>query len=100
PAIAKGSVHVHTISVPETSARFFRVSFSTPPPLAGPPAMRFDADFGDFHAPPSKDYAIAEMALHAGPRVNRVEEKAAFATLTNLYAAPTPTVAAADAVAK
>ena len=62
--------------------------------------MQFDADFGDFNLPPSKDYAIAELALHAGPRVNRVEEKAAFATLTNLYAAPTPHVAAAEAVAK
>src|SRR6266571_4632428 len=99
-AIPKDGAQVHTISFPETTARFFRVSFTTPPPFTGPPAMRFDADFGDFNAPPPKDYAIAEMALHAGPRVNRVEEKAAFATLTNLYTAPTPTVAAADAVAK
>src|SRR5947208_16496898 len=62
--------------------------------------MQFFAYFCDFNLPPSKDYAIAELALHAGPRVNRVEEKAAFATLTNLYAAPTPHVAAAEAVVK
>src|SRR2546429_2460047 len=79
---------VHTISFPETTARFYRVTFTSPPPFTGPPAMQFDADFGDFNVPPSKDYAIAEMALHAGARVNRVEEKAAFATLTNLYTAP------------
>ncbi len=98
--IPNDGAQVHTISFQETTARFFRVSFTTPPPFTGPPAMQFDADFGDFNVPPSKDYAIAEMALHAGPRVNRVEEKAAFATLTNLYTAPTPNVAASDAVAK
>src|SRR5437762_404886 len=83
--IPNDGAQVHTISFPETTARFFRVTFTTPPPFTGPPAMQFDADFGDFSVPPSKDYAIAEMALHAGARVNRVEEKAAFATLTNLY---------------
>src|SRR6266567_3477185 len=98
--IPNNGARVHTISFPETTARFYRVTFTSPPPFTGPPAMQFDADFGDFNLPPSKDYAIAELALHAGPRVNRVEEKAAFATLTNLYAAPTPHVAAAEAVAK
>src|SRR6267378_6444843 len=98
--IPNDGAQVHTISFQETTARFFRVSFTTSPPFTGPPAMQFDADFGDFNVPPSKDYAIAEMALHSGARVNRVEEKAAFATLTNLYTAATPNVAAADAVAK
>src|SRR6266513_905525 len=98
--IPNNGARVHTISFPETTARFYRVTFTSPPPFTGPPAMQFDADFGDFNLPPSKDYAIAELALHAGPRVNRVEETAAFATLTNLYAAPTPHVAAAEAVAK
>src|SRR5216110_2384105 len=98
--IPNNGARVHTISFPETTARFYRVTFTSPPPFTGPPAMQFDADFGDFNLPPSKDYAIAELALHAGPRVNRVEEKAAFATLTNLYAAPTPHAAAAEAVAK
>ena len=98
--IPNDGAQVHTISFPETTARFFRVTFTTPPPFTGPPAMQFDADFGDFSVPPVKDYAIAEMALHAGARVNRVEEKAAFATLRDLYAAPTPDIPASDAIAK
>src|SRR6202041_1195539 len=43
---------------------------------------------------------IAELVLHTGARVNRFEEKAAFATLPDLYAFPTPPVPAADAVRK
>ncbi|HEX4485467.1 MAG TPA: glycosyl hydrolase [Terriglobales bacterium] len=90
---------VHTISFPETKARFFRLSLKTPPP-AGPPAMSFDADFGDFTPPPSKEYALAEISLHSGARVNRVEEKAAFTPLTETYSAPTPSYSTGEAVAK
>jgi len=91
---------VHTISFPETTARFFRLTFTTPPPPASPPAMEFDADFGDFNFPPATGYPIAEIALHAGARVNRVEEKAAFTPLSGLYDFPTPPVAPADAISK
>ena len=90
---------VHTTSFPEAKARFFRLNLTTPPP-AGPPAMQFDADFGDFSAPPSKEYPIAEIALHPGARVNRVEEKAAFTPLTETYSSPTPWFAPADVIAK
>ena len=90
---------VHTISFPEQKAKFFRLSLTTPPP-AGPPAMTFDADFGDFSVPPAKDYAIAEIALHPGARVNRVEEKAAFTPLTETYSAATPSFGASEVIAK
>src|SRR6202048_2348421 len=60
--------------------------------------MQFDAEIGDFNMPTAKDYAIAEIVLHTGARVNRVEEKAAFATLTDLYSFPTPPCAAADTI--
>jgi len=99
-SIPSNGSQVHTISFPEVTARFFRLTFTTPPPPTGPPAMQFDADFGDFNLPPSTEYPIAEIALHVEPRVNRVEEKAAFTPLADLYASPTPPVAPGDAISK
>ncbi len=99
--VPNNGAQVHTVSFSETTARFFRLTFTTPAPPKGPPPMEFDADFGDFNVPPSKEYPIAEIALHAGARVNRVEEKAAFTPLAaDLAASPTPSFPAADAIAK
>jgi hypothetical protein len=92
--------HVHTISFPAETARFFRLSFTTPPPPTAPAGMRFDVDFGNFGGPPPTDYSIAELELHTGVRVNRAEEKAAFAMLTDLYSVPTPTVSQSYAIAR
>ena len=50
--------------------------------------------------PTPTDYEIAELALHAGARVNRFEEKAAFTPIRICIALPRPPVTAADAVAK
>jgi len=92
---------VHTISFSETTSRFFRLAFTTSPSPSGPPAMQFDADFGDFNFAPPTEYPIAEIALHTGARVNRAEEKAAFTPLAaDLAASPTPSFSAADATAK
>ena len=86
----------HTVSFPETTARFFRLSFTTPPP---PPPLPFD--LGELKIPPPPpDHQIAELVLHPGARVNRFEEKAAFATLTDLYAFPTPSVAPNQAIGR
>jgi hypothetical protein len=73
-----------TISFPAVTARFFRVTFLTSPNAAAAPA----------------DYKVAELDLHADARVNRFEEKAAFAATPDLYASATPPVAAADAIRK
>jgi hypothetical protein len=89
---------VHTVSFPDATARFFRVSFTTPPPP--PEFMHFDADFGDFIPKPAKDYSIGELQLHSGARVNRTEEKAAFAPLEDLYAFPTPQFASEVVISK
>jgi hypothetical protein len=75
-----------TLAFPEVTARFFRVTFQTPPVSA------------DGQAP--ADHQIAELVLHAGARVNRFEEKAAFATAPDLYALATPPVAEQDAIRK
>jgi hypothetical protein len=73
-----------TISFPAATARFFRVTFPTPAAATATPA----------------DFQVAELALHADARVNRFEEKAAFAATPDLYAFATPPVAAADAIRK
>jgi hypothetical protein len=83
---------VHTISFPEVTARFFRVTFETP--AAGQPAP------GGPQGPGPLELQVSELVLHQGARVNRVEEKAAFATLPDLYSAATPPVAAKDAIGK
>jgi len=84
----------NTISFSKVTAKFFRVAFTTPPPPA-----KSDSDIG-FNVPPKTEYKIAELVLHSGARVNRFEEKAAFATLPDLYAFPTPVSTSADAVRK
>jgi len=73
-----------TISFPAVTARFFRVTFPTSANATATPA----------------DYKVAELALHAEARVNRFEEKAAFAATPDLYASATPPVAAGDAIRK
>ncbi|HXN21916.1 MAG TPA: glycosyl hydrolase [Candidatus Dormibacteraeota bacterium] len=85
-----------TISFPEVTARFFRLSFRTPPaPLTSSSANAPSV------APQTADgYQITELVLHTGARVNRFEEKAAFATLPDLYGFPTSPVAAGEAVRK
>ena len=92
----------HTVSFAPVTAKFFRVTFkrSAPPPR---PAWMGDMDtssFGFKAPPPPTDYEVAELVLHAGARVNRFEEKAAFVPVPDLYEFATPPVAPADAVAK
>ena len=43
---------------------------------------------------------ISELELYTSPRVNRVEDKAAFSTAINLGASPTPASASGDAIRK
>jgi hypothetical protein len=90
-AIPAGGAAEHTIAFPPVTARFFRVTFTTPPPPAAGRGGAFGAPAG---------YQIAELVLHAGPRVNRFEEKAAFAAVPDLYDFATPPAAAQDAVRK
>jgi alpha-L-rhamnosidase/F5/8 type C domain len=92
--IPRGGAAEHTLSFPPVSARFFRVTFKTPPPQQQPAAGA---------APPPAaptGSSIAELVLHVGPRVNRFEEKAAFALAPSLYPFATPAVAPAEAIRK
>ncbi len=88
----------HTLSFATVNARFFRLSFLTKAP---PPAL-MDIDLSELgvaNTPKATDYEIAELELHAGARVNRFEEKAAFAALPDLYTYATPAVPAKFAIA-
>ncbi len=87
-AIPGGGAIPHTISFPPVTARFFRVAFLSGPPRAGGPRAG------------AAETRITQLALYAGRRVNRFEEKAAFATTLDPYAFATPVVAAGDAIAK
>jgi hypothetical protein len=83
----------NTVSFDPVEARYFRVVFVTPPP---PP--RFDIDLP--LPPPPAEHQISELVLHAGARVTRFEEKAAFVPFAGLSDVATPAVAPADAVRK
>jgi hypothetical protein len=84
----------HTIAFPEVKARFFRMNFLTPPPVAPGGDNIFPP------APSEKAHQIGELVLHAGARVNRFEEKAGVATLPDLYGFPTPPVSDAASIRK
>jgi hypothetical protein len=92
----------NTVSFPAVTAKYFRVTFKrTPPPPVPDWAQGIDPDsFGIKLPPKPTDFEIAEMVLHAGPRVNQWEEKAAFVPVRDLYHLATPPVEPGEAVAK
>ncbi len=83
----------HTMDFAPVTGRFFRIAFTEKAPSSN---MQGDIDLSDFggsksSGPPT--HSIAEFQLHTGPRIHRFEEKAAFATLPDLYASATPPLA-------
>ena len=91
-----------TIAFAPVTAKYFRVVFKrTPPPHIPDWAQGIDPEsFGIKLPPKPTDYEIAELVLHAGPRVNQFEEKAAFVPVPDLYHLATSPVDAAQAIAK
>ena len=91
-----GNVTENTVAFPPVTARYFRVSWTTPPAPAGPqnevPSI--------FASKPSTDYSVNELVLHGGARVHHFEEKAGFSTAPNLDNEPTPPGAPGSAIAK
>ena len=88
-----------TVSFPEVTAKYFRVTFLNVPPPP-PPAWASGIDpksFGNFGSAPTQ-YEIAELALHPGARVNHFEEKAAFVPTPDLYQFATPAFGGNDVV--
>lgn len=84
--IPAGNVLQQTISIPVTTAKYFRITIKNPPP--GFSFAGLNSGGEQPKAPPGTE--IAELVLHTASRVNMFEEKAGFATGGNFYAIATP----------
>ena len=98
--IPRGGAGQKTLAFSPVTAKYFRFTWKTPPPQ---PPLNIGAMFGfnsgeRLQAPAGTQ--VAELILHRIGRVNRFEEKAAFTTATDLYAASTPSVNSGDAIGK
>src|SRR5450759_674853 len=94
--ITRGGVSQNTITFPPATARFFRVTFTTP-------ASQFTGAGGGSRNRGSvapEGTRIAELVLHTVARVNRFEDKAGFSSIEDLYSLATPSVSPTDAVNK
>jgi (4-O-methyl)-D-glucuronate---lignin esterase len=92
----------YTLAFPAVTAKYFRVTFiRTPPPPVPYWTVGMDLTaVGGKRGPPPTDYEICELVLHAGARVHRWEEKAAFIAQPDLYSLATPHVDAGQAIDK
>lgn len=90
-----GNLIQQTIAIPPTTAKYFRITVKNPPA-----PFSFAAMMGEGGAPPkpAPGTGIAELVLHSNTRIDRFEEKAAFAAATDLSITSTPL--AAGAIAK
>ena len=82
-----GVIPQQTITIPPTTAKYFRVTFKNPPP-----PFDFGAITGSGIKPPKAPAGtdIAEIVLHPVTRINHFEEKAGFAAATDLNLHTTP----------
>lgn len=84
--IPAGNVLQQTISIPTTTAKYFRVTVKNPPPR-----FSFASITGNNAAPQTPPGTeISELVLHPASRIHQFEEKAAFATGGNFYEQATP----------
>lgn len=77
-----GAVLEQTITIPATTAKYFRVTVKNPPPPVNIGAAFGMGDMGAPKDPGGTD--IAEIVLHTADRINMVEEKDAFAPVGDL----------------
>ncbi len=101
--LKSGAAPEQTVSFEPVTAKYFRVTFRrTPPPPRPAWAEGLDpASFGfggASHGPAT--YKVAELVLHAEPRINRFEEKAAFTPGEDFYKYPTPAFTSKSAIEK
>jgi hypothetical protein len=100
--LSVGSSPEYTISFPAVTAKYFRVTFKRAPATSTPAwALRLDPSaMGMKLSQPKEAYEIAELVLSAEARINRYEEKAAFAPKAGLEKFPTPDFPKEDVIAK
>lgn len=84
--IPAGNVLQQTITIPATTAKYFRVTIKNPPPMFSFAGLNGSGE--PPKAPPGT--GIAELVLHTASRIHMFEEKAAFATGGNFYSVATP----------
>jgi hypothetical protein len=95
--ISTGGIEQKTMTFNPVTAKYFRFTWKTPFPT---PPFNIGADFGLTMPKQPSGTRIAELILSPVSRVNRFEEKAAFATATDLYSAQTPEVNPGEAIKK
>lgn len=79
--IPPGRMLQQTISIPVTTAKYFRIAIKNPPAQVNPFAMMTGGDATPF-TPPGTE--IAEIVLHTVDKINCFEEKDAFAPVGDL----------------
>lgn len=77
--ILPSSIPQRTVAFDAVTARFFKLSFTAPPPIS--------------KSKPVTDRLITELVLSSGARVNEFEKRAGYATVRDYYAIPDPGVA-------
>jgi hypothetical protein len=95
-----GGVEQKTLTFNPCTAKYFRFTWQTPLPQ---PSFNFGAVFGmDVKNSPKEPEGtkVSELVLHKTPRINRFEEKAAFAAAIDLYSSATKEVKANEAIRK
>ena len=98
--IPGGGVPEKTLSFGPVTAKYFRFTWRTPMPRPQPNQNQGGAlspGPGQANQGP-QGVNVAELVLYPVARINRFEDKAAFATATDLYSAATHEVAAEEAV--
>ena len=98
--LIEGRAPQTTVSIPETTARFFRVTFKPMPPPPPPAWAQGISMPGASPRVAQTAFKIAELALHPDPRVNHFEEKASFALTPDLYEYATLPITSGLAIAR
>ena len=98
--IPVGGVTQNTITFQPVTAKYFRISVTSPkPPDGANPLAGLLGIRQNFNRAPSGT-AIAEIVLYTVPRINRFEEKAGFSVVTNVENLRTPEIAAGKSIGK
>src|ERR1035438_187968 len=98
--VAEVPTGARTVAFPAVTARFFRLAVTTQPPTPSQPgAPAPTVARGTIPASPAGTQ-IAEFVLHTAPRVNRVEDKAAFRSAPVIASMDTPPSPASESVRK
>lgn len=94
--IPLGRFAPQTVTIPVTTAKYFRIKFKNPPAPTG-----FGAIMRGQTKPPAGTH-VAEIILHTATRIDHFEEKAGFAAAYDLLENPTPatndTIAETDVI--